>query len=218
MLHKSRSPALYAIGTGLAHGLARGHVGIDLLSAHGRKANPGDRQRSQAPRAMLYGHGLGAEVKGLGSASSLGEKANTVRFASYGTTALGSKWSVAPALLAQQSKDRYVSGDDYRWATVNGRVIREVNENFALAWEASYQYMDLDPNGYNSRNAVNGSFYKLTVAPTLKAGDVGEFLKRPELRLFASWMDWDHKLDNYASSDDFGSTGFKQLDQIIMDL
>ncbi len=159
--------------------------------------------------AMLYGHGLGAEVKGLGSASSLGEKANTVRFASYGTTALGSKWSVAPALLAQQSKDRYVSGDDYRWATVNGRVIREVNENFALAWEASYQYMDLDPNGYNSRNAVKGSFYKLTFAPTLKAGDIGNFFSRPELRVFATWMNWSKELDNYASSDDFGSTGFK---------
>ncbi len=62
---------------------------------------------------------------------------------------------------------------------------------------------------YNGRNNVSGSFYKLTVAPTLKAGDVGEFLKRPEIRLFATWMDWDHRLDNYAGDDAFGSAGFK---------
>ncbi|WP_105640792.1 carbohydrate porin [Cronobacter dublinensis] len=158
--------------------------------------------------ALLYGHGLGAEVKSIGSDGALLPQADTWRLASYGMTPLGGGWHIAPAVLAQSSKDRYVKGDSYQWATANLRVIQEINQNFELQYEGSYQYMDLRPEGYNARNAVSGNFYKLTFAPTLKAGDVGEFLKRPELRLFATWMDWDHRLDNYASSDSFGSSGF----------
>ncbi len=82
-------------------------------------------------------------------------------------------------------------------------------ENFALAYEASYQYMDLDPNGYNTLEAVDGGFYKLTLAPTFKAGDIGNFFSRPELRVFATYMNWDKDLDNYAGSDSFGKTGFE---------
>lgn len=159
--------------------------------------------------ALLYGHGLGAEVKTVGADGALLPQADTWRLATYGMTPLGGGWHIAPAVLAQSSKDRYVKGDSYEWATVNMRLIQALTQNFEMQYEGSYQYMDLKPEGYNSRNAVNGSFYKLTVAPTLKAGDVGEFLKRPELRLFASWMDWDHKLDNYASDDALGSNGFK---------
>lgn len=158
--------------------------------------------------ALLYGHGLGAEVKGIGSDGALLDDANTWRFASYGTTPLTSRWHIAPAVLAQSSKDRYVKGDSYEWVTFNMRLIQEITDNFALAYEGSYQYMDLQPQGYKDRNAVNGSFYKLTFAPTLKAGSIGNFFSRPELRLFATWMDWSKKLDNYASNDAFGSSGF----------
>jgi sucrose porin len=97
--------------------------------------------------------------------------ANTWRFASYGTTPLSENWFIAPAILAQSSKDRYVDGDSYQWATLNMRLIQEINQNFALAYEGSYQYMDLKPEGYNDRHAVNGSFYKLTFAPTFKVGE-----------------------------------------------
>ncbi len=83
-------------------------------------------------------------------------------------------------MLAQSSKDRYVDGDSYQWATLNLRLIQEVTQNFALAWEGSYQYMDLQPEGYNDRHAVNGSFYKLTFAPTFKVGSIGDFFSRPE--------------------------------------
>lgn len=166
-------------------------------------------REGSAKTALLYGHGLGAEVKSIGSDGALLSQANTWRLASYGITPLGGGWHIAPALLAQSSKDRYVSGDSYQWATANLRLIQGITENFEMQYEGSYQYMDLRPKGYNSRNAVSGNFYKLTVAPTLKASDVGEFLKRPEIRLFATWMDWDRRLDNYAGSDAFGSDGFK---------
>jgi sucrose porin len=131
--------------------------------------------------ALLYGHGLGAEENGRADGALL-PQADTWRLATYGMTPLGGGWHIAPAVLAQSSKDRYVKGDSYEWATVNMRLIQALTQNFEMQYEGSYQYMDLKPEGYNSRNAVNGSFYKLTVAPTLKAGDVGEFF-RPELRL-----------------------------------
>lgn len=158
--------------------------------------------------AILFGKGLGAEVKNLGSDSNLLDSAKTVRLATYGTTKLSDNWSIAPAILAQTSKDRYIDGDKYNWATFNARLVQEINQNFALAYEGSYQYMDLDPQGYNSYNAVKGGFYKLTFAPTFKAGDIANFFSRPELRVFASYMDWKKELDNYSSSDAFGKTGF----------
>ncbi|MDX5630641.1 MULTISPECIES: carbohydrate porin [unclassified Brenneria] len=158
--------------------------------------------------AILYGHGLGAEVKNVGSDGNLTDDASTWRLATYGTTPLSSNWSFAPAILAQSSKDRYVNGDSYEWITFNARLIQEITENFALAYEGSYQYMDLDPRGYNALNKVSGGFYKLTFAPTFKAGDIANFFSRPELRLFASYVNWDKRLDNYSSEDTFGSTGF----------
>ncbi|KQN61805.1 carbohydrate porin [Erwinia sp. Leaf53] len=162
----------------------------------------------QAKTALLYGRGLGAEVKGLGSDGNLTQQAQTWRLASYGVTRLNPNWSFAPALLAQSSRDRYAAGDDYRWATLNARFIQEINPNFAMAYEGSYQYMDLDPQGYKQRQAVSGGFWKLTVAPTFKVADIGDFFTRPEIRLFTSWMDWNSSLDRYASDDAFGSSGF----------
>lgn len=161
-----------------------------------------------AKTALLYGHGLGAEVKGVGSDGNLTSQADTWRFASYGMTSLSKNWHLAPAILAQQSRDRYAKGDDYRWVTLNTRLMQDITENFMLAYEASYQYMDLKPQGYRNRQDVNGGFYKLTFAPTFHVGEVGNFLTRPEIRFFASWMDWDHALDRYATDDQFGSAGF----------
>jgi sucrose porin len=40
-------------------------------------------------------------------------------------------------------------------------------------------------------------------------GDIANLLSRPELRVYASYMDWDKRLDRYSSDDAFGSTGFK---------
>ncbi|WP_338511346.1 carbohydrate porin [Erwinia aphidicola] len=161
-----------------------------------------------AKTALLYGHGLGAEVKGIGSDGNLTQQAETWRLASYGVTPLNKTWSFAPALLAQTSSDGYAAGDHYRWATLNARLIQAINQNFALAYEGSYQYMDLDAQGYRDRQAVSGSFWKLTVAPTFKVADIGDFFTRPEIRFFASWMDWNSSLDRYASDDAFGSSGF----------
>ncbi|MCK2342305.1 carbohydrate porin, partial [Escherichia coli] len=48
-----------------------------------------------------------------------------------------------------------------------------------------------------SRGIRRGQWYRL----------VFQFPIR-ELRLFATWMDWSSRLDNYASDDAFGGSGF----------
>lgn len=126
--------------------------------------------------ALLYGHGLGAEVKTVGAYGALLPEANTRRLATYGMTSLGESWNVAPAFLAQSDKDRYVNGGSYRWATFNLRLILALTENFEMQYEGPYKYMDLRPQGYNDRQSVSGNFYKQMIASTLKTGVIGEFL------------------------------------------
>ncbi|CDL15031.1 Maltoporin (maltose/maltodextrin high-affinity receptor, phage lambda receptor protein) [Klebsiella pneumoniae IS46] len=129
---------------------------------------------------------------------------------------MGKNWQLAPSVIAQHSEDRYHDGDRYDWATFNLRVSQGISAHFALLYEASWQYMDLNPNGrsyrYNDNvyqyQAVRGDFYKLTFAPTFKVGDVLDIKARPEIRFFATWMNWDKALDRYAINDDFGSKGF----------
>ncbi len=87
--------------------------------------------------------------------------------------------------------------------TLNGRLAQVLSQNVELVYEATWQYMDLDPKGYKGRQAVSGDFTKLTFAPTFKAQTAG-FFERPELRVFATWMDWSSELDHYASNDAMG--------------
>lgn len=157
---------------------------------------------------LLYGQALGAEVRGPGSDGYLIDNAWTVKFASYGITSLTDRLSLAPLIVAQSSNSRYLDGDRYDWVTLNGRVIQELNQNFALQYEASYQYMDIDPKGFNGNRPARGSYYKLTFAPTFKMHNVTDFFERPEIRFFATWMNWDKALDSYSTSDTFGSAGY----------
>ncbi|MDV6318189.1 carbohydrate porin [Chromohalobacter sp. HP20-39] len=157
--------------------------------------------------AALHGRGLGAEVKALGSDGNLLDEAQTTRLALYGTTYVAPHWRLAPAVLAQHSTDRYAPGDSYDWATFNARLANELTANFEMQYEASYQWMDLDPQGYNGNSAVDGAYTKLTVAPTFKP-EVGGFWQRPEIRVFASWSDWDEELNGFASGDALGNDTF----------
>ncbi len=153
--------------------------------------------------ALLHGQGLGAEVKGLGSNGALTEDATSTRIGVYGTTYLAPSWRIAPALLAETSKDRLVAGDSYEWASFNVRLANEITQNFEMQYEGSYQYMDLDQG--EGGNAVSGNWGKLTIAPTFKP-QVGGFWQRPEIRLFASYTDWDEELNDFGGS--FGEDGF----------
>ncbi|MFC0710911.1 carbohydrate porin [Azorhizophilus paspali] len=158
--------------------------------------------------ALLYGKGLGAEVKGIGSDGELLDEAEALRLALYGHTRLSKNWRIAPVLLAEHSKDRYVPGDNYRWLTLNLRLANELTSNFEMVYELGWQSMNLDPRGYNGRQKSNGDFWKFTVAPTFKM-ESGNFFERPELRVFASYMDWSKELDDFSTSDNFGQKHFK---------
>ncbi|WP_148253016.1 carbohydrate porin [Aidingimonas lacisalsi] len=157
--------------------------------------------------ALLHGQGLGAEVKSIGSNGNLTDDATATRLALYGTTYIAPAWRMAPSILAEVSDDRFAEGDDYQWAGLNIRLANEVTENFEMQYEASYQYMDLDPNGYDGRNPVSGDYSSLTIAPTFKP-EIGGFWQRPEIRLYASWKDWSDELNEYSANDSFGNEDF----------
>ena len=64
--------------------------------------------------------------------------------------------------------------------------------------------MDSQPEGYNDRHAVNGSFYKLTFAPTFKVGSIGDFFAgRRSASIHRGWTG--AKLDNFANDDALGN-------------
>ena len=189
-----------------AAGLTPADSGVQTMLAHHQKDFFGHEGFFKT--ALLYGQGLGAEVKNLGSDGELLDDARALRLALYGQTPLAPGWRIAPSLLAEQSQDRYVDGDDYSWLTLNLRLAQEINSNFEMVYEMSWQTMDLDPMGYQARNAVDGDFWKLTVAPTFRP-DMGDFFTRPELRVYASLMDWSSELDGYSGSDAFGQEGFQ---------
>lgn len=158
--------------------------------------------------ALLYGRGLGAEVNSIGADGDLLSEARTLRLAFYGHTRLNQDWRLAPALIAEHSQDRYVPGDDYRYLTLNLRLANELSRNVEMLYELSWQTMDLQALGYDGRQAAQGDFWKLTFAPTFKA-QTGDFFVRPELRLFATYMNWSRDLDHFSASDDLGQKGFK---------
>jgi sucrose porin len=165
---------------------------------------------------VLFGQGLGAEVKRIGGDGSLLGDAKAVRVFSMGVTDLAPNWKVSPALLAEVSKDRFNQGDEYKWASLNVRLNNAINKNFSMQYEGSFQYMDLD----STFAKASGNFYKFTVAPTFKLDqDVGLFA-RPELRLFGSYMHWDKDLNgfSYDSSDKtgFGNTTFTGTSKWLM--
>ncbi len=95
--------------------------------------------------------------------------------------AVGENWQLAPSGDSPAQRRPLSRRRPLRLrATFNLRVSQGSPLTLALLYEASWQYMDLNPNGrsyrYNDNvyqyQAVRGDFYKLTFAPTFKVGDV----------------------------------------------
>ncbi|MBJ7554492.1 carbohydrate porin [Marinomonas spartinae] len=145
---------------------------------------------------ILLGKGLGAELKRIGADGDLNDKAKAVRFFTFGVANLNDTWKVAPAFMAEYSKDRIKTGDEFKWASLNVRLSEAFTDNFEMVYEGSYQYMDLN----NGTSSANGNFYKATIAPTLKMSTAGGFFARPELRFAVSYVNWSKELDNYTIS------------------
>ena len=93
------------------------------------------------------------------------KNAKSLRFASYGILPLGKTGSLRHRLSPSIAKiaTAMATAD---WATFNLRVSQGITRNFALLYEASWQYMDLNPNGRTYRydsgvhqyQAVSGDF------------------------------------------------------------
>ena len=165
---------------------------------------------------ILYGHGMGGNVKRVGAEGGLTPDAQSIRFASFGVTEVAPKWNFTPAVMAEYSKDRYNKGDEYKWATFNVRLSNAITQQFEMQYEGSYQYMDLD----STFSKASGSFYKLTVAPTFKLDTGLGFFSRPELRVFGTYMGWSKELNDFTytatPSDTFGVTNFTGSDKWLM--
>ena len=162
----------------------------------------------------LYGQGLGAEVKNVGSEGQLTKDAKAFRVFAYSVHQINNNWRIAPSLLAETSKDRFVIGDKANWASFNLRAANPITKNFEMVYETSYQWMDLD----DGTESADGSFYKFTVAPTFKLDTGAGFFERPEIRFFASYINWSDDLNGFGntSSDDyFANTNYTSGGQFL---
>ena len=170
--------------------------------------------KGSSKTGFIVGQGLGAELKGIGSNGNLNKNAQAIRLFSYGETRFADNWRAAPAVMMEQSKDRIKDGDKFKWASMNLRLAQELTENFEMVYEGSYQYMDLD----NSVEQADGSFYKVTIAPTLKLSTNAGFFERPELRFAVSYLDWSKDLENYSISLDENAKSMGESSDVIFAL
>ncbi len=165
--------------------------------------------------ALLMGKGLGAQVVSLGVDQNLIDSAEGVRVETRGTTYITPDWRIEPWLAAFSGRNRYSQGDKQDWVTLTVRLVNEVNRNFEMQYETTYQWMNIDPAGLTyedddvTRNfrPIEGSYRRFTVAPTIKP-KVGGFLVRPEIRFFASWSNWDKSINRFCRTDSLGRDNF----------
>ena len=173
---------------------------------------------------ILYGYGLGAEPKALGSKGDLTKNAQSVRVYTFGVTPINDHWRIAPALMAQYSKDYFYKGDKYNWVSLNLRLEQPITENFLMAYEASYQYQDLDAGSHTGqtdpdvKTKASGGVYKFTVSPTFNLDTGAGFFQRPALRGLITYLNWDDNLNNFnygqapSEPDEFASTTWDGTD------
>ena len=152
---------------------------------------------------VLYGRGLGSQVKVLGGEGNVTDDAQSVRVYTYGVTPISDNLRIAPALMAQYSEDYYYKGDEYSWVSLNLRLEQPITQNFLMAYEASYQYQNLDIGSNAARNRpdtkmqASGNVFKFTLAPTFNLDTSAGFFQRPALRGLVTYMTWDKDLNGF---------------------
>lgn len=177
---------------------------------------------------ILYGQGLGAQPKVLGGQGDLTDDAQTVRVYSFGVTPINDTWRIAPALMAQYSQDYLYKGDEYSWVSFNLRLEQPITQNFLMAYEATYQYQDLDTGltqlESDIKTKASGSVYKFTLAPTFNIDTSGGFFVRPALRGLISYLTWDKNLNGFnygqpqSEPNTFALTGWTGKDHWLFGL
>ena len=176
--------------------------GVHLMLGYNRPNFYGYSQ-GFSKTGILYGYGLGAQPKVLGGQGDLTTDAQTVRIYTFGVTPINDNWRIAPSLMAQYSQDYCYKGDEYKWISFNLRLEQPITQNFLMAYEATYQYQDLD-TGPNTpqlepdlKTKASGNFYKFTLAPTFNLDTSGGFFVRPALRGLISYLTWDKGLNDF---------------------
>lgn len=170
-------------------------TGVNGLLAYHQDSFYGFRN-GWSKHTIQVGHGLGGEVKDIGSGFAVGglhEDALAVRASTFGVTRISENWRIAPVLFTEWSQDRFEENDEFFWSVVNLTFANELARNFEMNYETTWQYNNLD----NSFDTAEGSFFKFTIAPTLKLDSAAGFFNRPELRLLASYLKWTNDLESF---------------------
>ena len=137
------------------------------------------------------GSGIGATwgLGSLGNATGNYKKATSYRLGTWGLTNLNEKWDLFTTLYGQY--DNKPEDRDLDLYKKNGfetafvvRPVYKINNNFELQFEGGIGYTE---SKFSDDTDSNGTFYKLTFAPTLKM-DSNQFWARPEIRAFVTYV------------------------------
>lgn len=143
--------------------------------------------------AVQYGVGAYAQLDKYVSAGRTSDS-KQLRVIENLLFALGEQWSGSATLVFEDATQIYSNApaDEFQvWnsrqsLSVGVRPAFRANDWFKLQGEVAYQTV------MGKGTTPDTDLYKITVAPTITtpAGPGGEFLTRPELRLFATYAGW----------------------------
>ncbi len=164
--------------------------------------------RGNSKVVFQAGKGLGAALGTAGADQNTYDDEKAIRFGTYGTYTLNSKWDISHSLFYQQTMDmvsdgatgtKVADGEEYdlQWWQAAVRPVYKINKNFEIQYEAGFAAFNDD------RTDLDGTVWKATVAPTLKL-DTGSFYARPEIRTFVTYSDWNSDYEEYNNINDNG--------------
>ena len=152
-----------------------------------------------------YGTGVSAAFLGRnGDTNQSNEDGQNYRFFIDGLTKVGD-WDINTVALIQQKNDVDFDGSKNTWWTIGARPSYYVTENFAMQFEAGYNWSSYE----SDTQEEEGGLATFTIAPTLKLKS--SFFNRPELRLYATYAKYTgdytaSSLDGFDSDDDSAFT------------
>lgn len=110
-------------------------------------------------------------------------------------------WDINTVAAFQQKDDVDFDGSKNTWWTVGARPSYYVTENFAMQFEAGYNWSSYE----SDTQKEEGGLATFTIAPTLKLKS--SFFSRPEIRVYATYAKYTgdytaSSLDGYDTGDD----------------
>lgn len=114
--------------------------------------------------------------------------------------ATAGKWDTNVVLGAQQKRDVNYDGHENTWLVIGARPMYHVTENFAMQFEAGYNWSKEVSNDAEE----SGGLATFTIAPTLKLKSA--YFSRPEIRAYVNYAKYTgdytaSALDGYTTDD-----------------